>query len=819
MKWILSLIITLLLSVFSYCEILPDGTKYNLYNDFSGGLNTRDPAHKLKVSESPYIRNCYIDDGEIQSVNGSIIIGSTNTLQKVNLFKRYVKSDGNIEYIVSDSSVVLMTQDFTNFTLLKGRLNSNYRLRAKQIEDKIYFTNGSDNVFTYNGTTVVVLDGGTYGAPTYKTPNVPKFKYIEYYQNRMWGFNLPDNPSALRWHLLLSTDTVPITYAPDHELAWSNSNLQLNIDKGNGTVGAFLRVYAGQLFVGKERGIHYIYGNEDANYAAVPIVKDYGFLSDESVVEQDNVLLGFGNDGIYEFNGQQMTRISDKIFPDVQNFNSNVTRDVNLTWDTQQEFNRGSFSGTTTTAAGFLTITYSTYVLVTTAPSSVPLKPQNNYYTPFLLGGSTSTGFVTITTNTIGSDKVLRISSRAFTSVPGLTASAGLSLMTTSPNAGTKPTANMKITIRNMRTGATAYAETSMNGLGDTFSNTDVTFQESAGIGRLFFTSNDILAGNFQLRVEQPDGCAAGSPNCELDLMFSSYAANIFLEDFNQGQYISDIATSTNNNGWSAFNSQLNLNNGSVNFYYRTSTSTVNISTYPWIPISPGAVIGSSQSSNYIQWAATITVNSTATPTNVDYVKIVYQTGGGADTLPIGIAWKNRYYLAVTTTTSGNTSLIYVKSRNSSPNPYGWTVLEGINTKSMLATPDVWYAGASTGGVFYRMDYGTNFNGAAINQIYETNENNFEQPFMNKNVFEFGLDCDMQTNSNFTLARSIDNDNFVEQTISNSGSGRMIRRLSYPFEKGNSFRWRFVNTQVDKPMTIYNWIVYFKENATRTNLP
>jgi hypothetical protein len=259
------------------------------------------------------------------------------------LIERYVKSDGSIEYIVSDSSVVLKTQDFSIYTLLKSGLNNNYRLRAKQIENKVYFTNGSDPVFNYDGSTVVVLDGGTYNIG--KTPNIPKFKYLEYYQNRLWGFNLPTDPSALRWNLLLSTDTVPIAYAPDHELAWSNSNLQLNIGKGNGTVGTFLRVYAGQLFVGKERGIHYIYGNDDTNYSAVPIVKDYGFLTDESVVEQDNVLLGFGNDGVYEFNGQQMNRISDKIYPDIQNFNLGVSRNVVLTWDSRSEFLRGYFSG------------------------------------------------------------------------------------------------------------------------------------------------------------------------------------------------------------------------------------------------------------------------------------------------------------------------------------------------------------------------------------------------------------------------------------------------------------------------------------------
>lgn len=817
MKWILSIIIVMVLSISAYCEVLPDGSKFNLYNDFTGGLNTRDPPHKLQQNESPFIRNCLIDEGEIDPPAGTSILGSTSTLQKINLFKRYVKDDGTVEFIVSDSSIVLKTQDFSVYTLLKSGLNGSYRLRAKQVESKMYFTNGSDSPFTYNGTTVTVLDGGTYNLG--KTPNMPKFKYLEYFQNRLWGFNLPSNSSVLQWHLFQSTDVIPIAYAPDHELAWSNSNLQLNIDKGNGTVGTFLRVYAGQLFAGKERGIHYIYGNDDTNYAPVPIVKDYGFLSDESVVEQDNVLLGYGNDGIYEFNGQQMTRISDKIFPDILVINSGINRNITITWDSKNDFGRGYFSGTTATVGGLVTIEVSTYVLVSTIPSQVTGKSVSNKYTPFLLNLSTSTGWVSITTNTIDSSKLLQVSTRAFPTY--LTASAGLSFMTTTPNNDTKPTSNCKITIKNLRTGVTAYAESpSIVTTGDGFSNIDITFTEASGINNLIFTPNDIVVGNFQLRIEQPDGCVAGSPNCEFDLMFTSHAANIYLKDANVGQYLSDIATVTAITAWGNLNSVFNNNFGNVQFYYRTSTSAINLSTgSAWIPIVSGGVIGSSITNTYIQYGATLTINFGSDSPNIDNVKIIYQTGGGSDINPFGQSWRNSYYLFVTTTTTGLTNLCYVKSRSGTKNPYGWSVLEGINIKSSLSTSDVWYLGSSTAGVAMRGDYGTNYNGNAINQIYETNDNNFEQPFINKNILEYGLDTDYVASSTYTLFTSIDRGAYASQDINNSGSGRMIRRLSYPFAKGNSFKFKFVNSQLDKQMKIYNFIAYFKENATRTNTP
>lgn len=812
MKWILSLIITLVLSISGYCEILPDGTKFNLYDDFSGGLNTRDPPHKLQVNESPYIRNCYIDEGEIDPPGGTIIIGSTNTLTKINLLKRFVKSDGNVEYIVSDSSIVLKTQDFTNYALIKSGLNQSYKLRAKQIENKIYFTNGSDSVFNYDGSTVVVLDGGTYNIG--KTPNVPKFKYIEYYQNRMWGFNLPDNPSALRWDLLLSTDTVPIAYPPDHELAWSNSNLQLNIDKGNGTVGTFLRVYAGQLFVGKERGIHYIYGNEDTNYSAVPIVKDYGFLTDESVVEQDNVLTGYGNDGIYEFNGQQMTRISDKIFPDIQNFNLGVLKNVTLTWDNQPDFRFGTFSASTANASGYLTSITSQTLNTQTVYSQLSSLPQKFIFSAsgYNTKLATSTDFMPLSYKDVrfGSTNYGYIGYVNFDSV----------IENNSNAIGS-------FTVINDRTGQVEVSTFLVAG-NDYYSvllSSNNEPSTSAGVQTRMYpprfvgaTASDVLNGHVKFKLD------FSTPNCIPGWYI--YVASINLLDqatvrinYSSSSFISEISTSVSNSGWNLFNSVNNINNGAISFSYRASTSPVNITTYPFIPISPGAVIGSSQSNNYIQWAASFTNKSINSNPYIDNVTIIYQQGGGADNGPIGLSWKNRYYLSVTTTSTGDTSLIYVKSRSGTKNPYGWTVLEGINTKSLLATPDVWYGGSSTAGIVMRMDYGTNFNGSPINQVYDTNENNFEQPFLNKNILEFGLDTDYVSNSTYTLAMSIDRGSYVAQDINNSGSGRMIRRLAYPNQKGNSFRWRFSNNQLDRPMKIYNWIAYFKENATRTNTP
>lgn len=797
-------------------EVLPKNSRLDIYDNFVGGLDSRDEPHKLKNNQSPYLRNVLIDDGEIKTVNGFIVLGSTGTLSKVNTIFEYIKTDGTRNFLVSDSSVVLATSDFSNYTLIKANLNNNYKLGCIQVEDKSWCSNGNDAVFTFDGSTVVVLDGNTYGS--LKTPNVPKFKYLSYWQNRVWGFGIPTNSSYLGYSAIQSTDTVPVAISPDNENAWNNPNFFLDVDKGDGTQPTFMRVYRGQLYVGKERGISAILGNDDISYADVKVVKDYGFLNNDSVVELDNLLVGYGSDdGIYKFDGRNMNIFSDHIRPDVEAFINNVGKNVVLNWDSQSDFTRGSLVGSTATGSGFLTVNFSTYVLVSTPAQG---DVTNQYLSMLLNTGTTSTNFVTITTDTANPAKWYQLSSGA---IPNSDSYFPYHIVfwVRSDNASSEPSGKVAVTLRNLRTRSTAYYEqTGVSGINPVSSWAEfaVPFAGNSGIKELFFTGDDILNGNFQVRVEVADTCGAGSPNCRFDLRYSSVGSLMFLKDSQIAEYRSDISTAVNISAWGNFNSVFNNQGGNISFAYRVSTSLVNITTYPFMPISPGAVIGSSVSNNYIQWLSTLTFNSTSSLVYIDNVQINYNQGGSNDVNPIGVSWKGRYWLAVTTTASGTTNLIYVKSRNSSDYPDGFTVLEGINIKSLWRSSDYLYAGASTSGIIYRLDYGTNYNGRPIIAIYETNETNFSAPFFEKQLVSYFIDIDKQTNGEITLGTQINNRSYGNYNLNINGSGRLVRHLAYPNSYGNSFRFRFTSSVLDQVMKINNFgVVYINENNTTDN--
>src|SRR5689334_21384266 len=125
-------------------SILDTDIKQEILDDFSGGLNTNQAPHKLNKNQSPNIRNWLIDEqiGSLVMRNGYITAGSTPTLSKITGMWAFQKSDGTKQLIVSDSSQVLATSDFTTLNIVKQRLNTNVNLSCIQINDKMFCSNG-----------------------------------------------------------------------------------------------------------------------------------------------------------------------------------------------------------------------------------------------------------------------------------------------------------------------------------------------------------------------------------------------------------------------------------------------------------------------------------------------------------------------------------------------------------------------------------------------------------------------------------------------------------------------------------------------------
>lgn len=163
------------------------------------------------------------------------------------------------------------------------------------------------------------------------------------------------------------------------------------------------------------------------------------------------------------------------------------------------------------------------------------------------------------------------------------------------------------------------------------------------------------------------------------------------------------------------------------------------------------------------------------------------------------------------TQVSGTSTLIYVKSRITNENPNAWMKFTGLNLRSITRFGDNLYGGSSSNANIYRLDYGTNDNGNPINFFWDTPELILNDYFMEKIQSAYFIDCDRTSGATLTLGTSVNGGSFNTNSIDLDGSGRLLMSLfSIPIPaQGNYFRYRFLNNELDKPITLHTFGVRY----------
>jgi hypothetical protein len=272
-------------------------------------LNTAASPTKLDIGQSPDCLNTWTDEkpGSVITAPGYEKVGTSPSGNPCSFTINYFKaSSGTQTFVISDNETVWTTVDFINFTSIITGLNSAYQLRGLVIRDKLWLTNGSDDVRTFDGSTVVVLNGdGT-------TPDVPLGRFIAYHDERVWLYNVPDEMSNAYFSAL--TDASGNIIDPDDEDAWPASNF-LAISDGDADFGTGMLLYRGYLHFFKQFSIWRLVGYDEYTYSRVKTRASVGTRLPESIREGDSLVYFVGLDGIYAFDGEDTTRISDIIDP------------------------------------------------------------------------------------------------------------------------------------------------------------------------------------------------------------------------------------------------------------------------------------------------------------------------------------------------------------------------------------------------------------------------------------------------------------------------------------------------------------------------
>ena len=137
-----------------------------------------------------------------------------------------------------------------------------------------------------------------------------------------------------------------------------------------------------------------------------------------------------------------------------------------------------------------------------------------------------------------------------------------------------------------------------------------------------------------------------------------------------------------------------------------------------------------------------------------------------------------------------------------SEEPNAWMPIEGINVRSFAQNEDIFYAGASTWGAVYRMDYGTNFGGSPITFVYDTPDMVLGNNYKSKDIQNYLLDADKDSGLSMSVGTSIDRGSFSYKTIPLSGSGRLLYVVKGVVSPAKTLRVRMTHSALDKKFIV-----------------
>lgn len=173
---------------------------------------------------------------------------------------------------------------------------------------------GSTNTFTFeiNHTTLSrVTDGDP--APEFLWFTLAP-KYLEIYNNQLFSAGFSGLPSTAFWSEVGE---------PEGVLPESNAEFRTN----DGDVLTGMRTYNGSLIVTKQRSFHRLTGDDPTNFLLQEISDQYGCLSNRAMVVWENILWFLDPKGICQYDGANVSIVSNKVEPIFQAMNAQAARE------------------------------------------------------------------------------------------------------------------------------------------------------------------------------------------------------------------------------------------------------------------------------------------------------------------------------------------------------------------------------------------------------------------------------------------------------------------------------------------------------------
>ena len=821
------------------------GALISKINSFLGGMITNILSSNLKPYMMTACLNVLPDKniGTIMTREGNAIMGVTPSGLPALFQFTFNKNDGTSVVLISDGNIIWSTVDFVTYVSVKTGLTITATLSAAIIRNKVWLTNGTDAVMTYNSSgTLTVLDG------TAGTPNVPKGRYIIFSQERPWIGRTINNPSSVSFAALNDTTGNPI--APDNAVAWPAANV-LNCDNDDGDMVYGLANFLGVPFVFKSKSFGAVTGSDEYSYGYQRVMSNVGTRFHSCIVERDGILEFVGPDGFYETQGSPETtiRVSDLIKSEFDKLLQPQVNDKNKLWTVEADWDTGTYSTDTQNGIGTKNL-----LQLIKSTGTVHLKDYLKVFDNFTDNEYTSNPVWTVgygtwsaatgelicsangwisTPNTIvygAWEYISRVSTVADIlynrfffvsstnddsttngySVNMYSATTTINFILSKHNAGVV-----------VNLGSFAIAEdTSNHTIKITRDSTGLMEVFIDGISRITATDNVYTTTNYILLRSNPN--VYGGNTAYDNIKYSAYpitGTNTWISANTNIGLAADITA------WGAFEAESILYGQSITYQIKSATTEAGLTAATYNTILPGATIKETLTTPWVVVKAQlISTNDQLTP-ELNAINLNWFIGGTSTQKMVAINYKNRNLLAASQSGFTYNNIVWVKpKRIFKPEeipavfiPFDWKIV------SFCILNDILYAGisyndssATDEGAIVRLFIGKRdqkYSGAgtkviqnvAINSYIETKDEDFELPMNKKKLMEIAVNYLPCGHGTITLERSNDSGDYVSVgSIDNTGTIRKTKINAARGVLGKHHRLKLSVNTVDVSMEIYS---------------
>ena len=796
----------LLCAGISYGQTNPQGVASS-YRDFSGGLNNFSAPISLAPNESPNLQNVVIDEpqGALTQRKGYMACGNTPSGATATSLYEYSKNDGSRRLIVSDNNTIWQTGDCISYSTIATNLGSLNLPRFATIQDNLWIVNGSTYPIVWNGTTGYYLDGAS------SRPLGPKGKLITYWKSRVWIGNTTQSPSGLYFSALVDAQGNIMDPAVSTN-AWSNALNLIYFNRDNGSPLYGIKVYRDNLYAFKENDILRLVFESEYTSSGITVTKTVsktGSKFQESIVEMDDGLLRFvGRDGVYAFDGSMVKRISTKWTPTFYTIKQPTHGEQYALWDSAADWSAGfnTLNISTNIVAGSVILAYSTNCVADNFSDNNFTDNPVWTETPYTGVFTAANGYLQMK-SPIGYGYIQTYSTQAY----------GAWDYDFLKSTDTNHPAFRFMT--NVATGNGYSVQFNYAGvIGGIGLNRDGT-----GGGNLCYFNSGYTTGIWThinitrsatgvFVVTSPTGNCTATDNtyttggyAQAALAFGDAIDNIHGPYSPNGIYTSQISTASALTLWKTFDvDQTNVSSTSISYQVRVASTIYNLGLASYASIVPGSIVSAS-TNTYYQWKANLATTDNGVTPALNSASVGWVTGDSSKSPLTALAYKSRYWLAVSTgLTNSYNDMTMVESKS----PLMTYTKYDLPLSAMTLWNDNLYGAIGNTSKIVRVDYGSTDAGAAITAYWDSRDDVYDNPINYKSINRIIADySSTPANSGVKIGLSADfGGTWQYQTVNTNNNPTLPRNTSIINMNANNalqFRTRIMNSTPGIGFTFY----------------